>query len=161
MPKIFSCAVFVAVLAVGHFLITVPVAADDAAIIAACIEAQNQAQQSTYDCIGRSSQSCMEQPGGDTTLGMSQCLSGETAIWDQMLNDEYQKLIAALSEKGATQARKAQRLWIQMRDTDCELAYIIYEGGTIATPTAASCILDRTGTRTLQLRHWRQLANFE
>ncbi len=161
MRKITALTLFVAALTTGHVLLPVSLAADDAETIESCIRTQSQSQQSTYECIGRASRSCMEKPGGDTTAGMSQCLTSETAVWDQMLNDDYQKLLAALSEKGADQTRKAQRLWVQMRDVDCELAYVIYEGGTIARPTAANCRLDRTATRALQIRQWRELANYE
>jgi uncharacterized protein YecT (DUF1311 family) len=54
--------------------------------------------------------------------------------------------------------RAAQRSWLKTRDADCGVPYEIYEGGTMAQPIAASCALNQTAMRALQMRDWREMA---
>lgn len=126
--------------------------ADDTATIADCMAAE----ANRYTCIGRISQPCMEEHGGDTTLGMKMCAVRETDAWDALLNAEYQRLLGNLEGKAKDKLRAAQRAWISMRDGDCALPYAIYEGGTLAGVLAATCLLDRTATRTIQIRDLRE-----
>lgn len=76
----------------------------------------------------------------------------ETVIWDEMLNRAYGELRASLSKEGAAKLKSMQRLWIKWRDVKCEMPYLIYEGGTIASPVAAQCVLRATAIRAIELR---------
>ncbi len=150
---------FVALLLAG---LASPVAvAADSDIIAACLDTERAAQRDGHACIGELSKPCVEAPGGETTVGMIQCSERESKAWDGILNAEYKRLVDGLSGKSAKRVRDAQRAWIKMRDGDCGLSYETFEGGTIAGVIAASCMLDRTATRALQLYGLRTSNNYE
>ncbi|MDX8352354.1 lysozyme inhibitor LprI family protein [Cognatiyoonia sp. IB215182] len=118
------------------------------------------------DCLGQASDRCQLQDGGGTTLGIATCISAETAVWDAILNEEYQALRAAFEGQdggvgGATSdelliaLRDAQRAWIAFRDADCGLRYTLYQGGTIRSIVAANCHMTTTARRALALRDMR------
>jgi uncharacterized protein YecT (DUF1311 family) len=152
--------VFAALLASLAFA-PAPAAADDAATINACLKTEHDAGRSGRDCIGRVSDPCLQQPGHDSTTDMVQCVDTETKVWDDLLNADYQRLLGSLDGKAADSVREAQRAWITLRDADCKVPYDIYEGGTIARLDGASCVLNHTATRVLQLRVWHDMAHPE
>lgn len=129
----------------------------DADTITSCIKTEQDAGRDARSCAGRISEPCMKELGGDSTLGMRMCLDRETKVWDALLNQEYQALISHLEGNGLKKVKAAQRAWIAGRDADCEVPYGLFEGGTIAGPMAAQCMLDATADRVLQLKAWREM----
>lgn len=119
------------------------------------------------DCLGAASNACQGQAGGSTTIGISECIMAETAVWDELLNEAYGDLRA---EFGAQEdvpgeasgadlkiaLRDAQRAWIAFRDADCGLAYSMWLGGSIRTIVSANCQLTHTASRALALRDMGQ-----
>jgi len=139
--------------------ITSPAAAEpsDAVTIRTCLKAESDAGRGGRGCVGKISDPCMKEPGGDSTVGMTMCLDREVKVWDALLNDEYKQLLSGLQEKAQKKVRAAQRSWIATRDADCEIPYALFEGGTIARPLAVQCLFDETADRALQLRAWREM----
>lgn len=138
-----------------------PTRANDAEMIATCLQTERDAGRDAHSCIGRVSDPCLNEPSGQSTVGMVQCTDKETKVWDAMLNEEYARLLGLISGVAVENVRKAQRLWVETRDADCHVAYDIFEGGTIAQPIAARCMLDHTADRALQVRSWREMAQPE
>jgi|JRHI01.1.fsa_nt_gi uncharacterized protein YecT (DUF1311 family) len=138
-----------------------PAAADDAGKIKACLKTEHDAGRSGRDCIGSVSDPCLQKPGNETTQSMVECVDGETQIWDELLNADYQRLLGSLEGKAAESVRQAERAWIAARDADCKVPYDIYEGGTMARLDGANCVLDHTATRVLQLHVWQDMAKPE
>ncbi len=103
-------------------------------------------------CIGAASGICMEQPGGFTTQGMSQCTSAETEVWDGYLNRAYKARMAEITPDQKTALREAQRAWIAFRDADCGLQYQMFIDGTMRSNIYTGCMLDMTARRALALR---------
>ena len=124
---------------------------DDRKRIAGCVEKERRSDKTGEVCIFMVSERCQQQPGGQSTVGMRECAQRETAIWDDRLNRNYERLRNALSPSGAKKVQDIQRQWIKWRDTKCELSYILFEGGTIAGPLADGCVLKATATRALEL----------
>jgi uncharacterized protein YecT (DUF1311 family) len=149
--------ILTAALAATVTLHALPVAAEPQ-IIATCLKAERKANRDGHACIGRISDPCLKLPGGETTVGMVQCADRETKIWDGLLNAAYRDLLHVLGDKAAASVRTAQRAWISARDADCRVPYDIFEGGTMAQPISANCVLEHTAQRTLQLRNWREMA---
>lgn len=145
----------------ASFYAAAPTRADDAEMIATCLQTERDAGRDSHSCIGRISDPCLNDPAGQSTVGMVQCTDKETKVWDTMLNEEYTRLLGLLSVPAAESVRKAQRSWVETRDADCHVAYDIFEGGTIAQPIAARCMLDHTADRALQVRSWREMAQPE
>lgn len=57
------------------------------------------------DCVGRAAQACMTMPGGDTTIGMIDCLVAENAYWDARLNAAYTARMAESRQADEENAR--------------------------------------------------------
>ena len=121
------------------------------------------------ECIGILSQNCMgREEGGETTLGMTQCLSSETEVWDVFLNDEYRQTMAWAKAMDTDEAevfpefanrakslRDAQRAWLVFRDAECGLDYAIFGSGSMRQIVGASCFMRMTAERTIDLREKR------
>jgi len=106
-------------------------------------------------CLGAAAKACQAQPGGDTTLGISECLQGETAAWDKLLNTSYKALRADFRQQGdglPEALLKAQRAWIAFRDAQCALDYQRWGGGSMRTIAAADCLMTMTAARAIELR---------
>jgi hypothetical protein len=48
-----------------------------------------------------------------------------------------------------------------LRNSDCAIPDVLFEGGTMAQPMAASCIMQNTADRMLQVRAWRLMVQPE
>lgn len=107
-------------------------------------------------CIGDAAAACQRLPDGETTLGTADCLTAETAVWDDLLNAEYRAAMVRMRDHGggalAEQLRDAQRAWIAFRDAECGLHYGIWAGGSIRVIIGANCVLRETAERALELR---------
>ena len=135
--------------------LTSAAAAGDA--IHACVQAERATGKDGSSCIGKLADPCLARPENSSTIGQYECIRNETVLWDNMLNAEYKQLRGLLESKDKqTALRDVQRLWIKYRDADCGLARVFYDGGTIATPIAANCVLYKTARRTIELLVWRE-----
>jgi uncharacterized protein YecT (DUF1311 family) len=112
---------------------------------------------------------CMAQESGQTTLGMSSCLSAEADVWDGFPNAEHRAtrtwMKAADVEEAVTfpefavRAEKlleAQRAWIAFRDAECALDFAEWGAGSMRTIAHADCRMRMTAERTLALRGMRE-----
>ena len=131
----------------------------DATPTVSCLaESADQARE----CIGRAATACMDQPGGDTTIGMGFCLDAELDLWDGKLNEVYQRLRADMTAQDAARTdpaislaeslRDMQRAWIGYRDSRCGFETAQWHGGTGASPAFLGCTLLVTAEQTLYLQ---------
>src|SRR5579884_3781513 len=69
---------------------------------------------------------------GPTTVDLVACLSKARSSADAKLNETYKKTLFTLRTRNtdAEQLRKAERLWLQYRDANCEAERDLYDGGT-------------------------------
>ena len=116
-------------------------------------------------CLGQASGECQDQPGGSTTIGITDCILAETREWDAILNEQYsatQQANEAADAGGQSPVmdrsdalREAQRAWIAFRDADCGARYAMWQDGTIRTIVGANCHLTMTAQRAIELRDMR------
>lgn len=116
-------------------------------------------------CLGQAANNCQQQEGGSTTIGITECIQSETAVWDAILNQEYlatQATNRAADAGGFVEGlgredtlREAQRAWIAFRDADCTARYATWQDGTIRSIVAANCHLTMTAARAVDLRDMR------
>lgn len=119
------------------------------------------------DCVGRAAAACMMTPGGDTTIGMIECLEGELSYWDARLNAAYVERVAIAQEQdnemremGSAGAsieeglRAMQRAWISFRDASCLYEQAQWMGGTGGGPATMSCHMQETARQALKLEGW-------
>ena len=133
---------------------------EDVGIMQQCIEAvrdvnanlqSGQRRASSRDCIGAASSKCMDNPIGASTFGMVECVSRETNWWDAQLNGHYEYLKQNLDTPLFGALRDVQRKWIAYKDAACQFEYDSWGVGTIRQPATASCFLDITAIRALEL----------
>lgn len=149
------------ILAVG--LSTNPAMADERGEIDACLDGADR----PANCIGITVSACVARPGGDTTVGMVDCIGAETAAWDAILNEEYASTMEDFRDRDASgdvaapdmtrvgTLREAQRAWIAFRDAECRAQYAIWGGGTLRQVVGANCVLTETAERAVELRQMR------
>lgn len=133
----------------------------DGSLIPTCLDRVAAADGDPAACIGAAADPCMDQPGGETTLGMGQCLTAETRDWDMLLNAWYDKALQRAGSRDAASGgeaptapvlRQAQRAWIAYRDESCRYEALRYQGGSMAGVAQASCLRDMTARQALRLR---------
>lgn len=127
----------------------------DPATVQACLDATRPVDRLPA-CAGKAARECQARPDGDTTLGITECLMAETAVWGDLMR-------AALAEQAETLGRNDPKLvpqldatqtaWAAYRDAQCGLIYGIWIDGSIRTIMAADCQLVMTAQRAVDLRH--------
>ncbi|MER0238645.1 lysozyme inhibitor LprI family protein [Fulvimarina sp. MAC8] len=136
---------------------------DAKAAIDSCLSQSSESNQ--RGCIGTYADACMESPDGQTTTGMTDCLTAESDAWDAVLNERYQARMADAKEIDATRAelgdsqpsqaaetlRTAQRAWIAFRDAECDRIFELNKDGTIRLPETAGCMNRLTAERAIEL----------
>lgn len=73
---------------------------------------------------------------------------------DQVLNNEYKKLLGKLGPKQQAALRNEQRAWLKGRDPQCLEAVKDSEGGSIWPMEFNGCLRDATVTRTKEIKQW-------
>jgi len=84
------------------------------------------------------------------------CYDAETAIWDNLLNANFKKLVATLDDDQTEKARAMQRAWIAYRDTTCHF-YADKLQGTMANPMIDACKARETARRAVLLQFFSTL----
>jgi uncharacterized protein YecT (DUF1311 family) len=140
-----------------------PVVGDEIGRIRACLDGAAR----PLGCVGTTVEACVTGPGGDTTIGMAGCIAAETAAWDTLLNEAYRAAIEVGRAADATgdviapdltrvsTLRNAQRAWIAFRDAECRAQYAAWGRGTMRQVAGATCIMEETAERALELRQMR------
>lgn len=176
ISRIIRVACQSAIFATGLLLISGPDGQADPVFTPAATETcVSQAQSKSkslsgytvLDCVGQAAQACMNSPGGDTTIGMIDCLQGELHYWDKQLNAAFATRVAAAKKQDAEirrlkssahsleeSLRKMQRAWISYRDATCLYEQAQWQGGTGGGPATAECQMNETARQTLRLEGW-------
>lgn len=126
----------------------------DAALVRACHSGVALAEP-YVPCVGDAARACQALPGGDTTLGITECLMAETRVWEEVMLAEYERQageLAALPGELSAQLAATQTAWRSYRDAECGLRYALWIDGSIRTIVAADCHLRKTAARAQELR---------
>lgn len=129
----------------------------DESVVTACFARLADGQ--AINCIGDAANTCQQTTKqGQTTLGISQCLMAENAAWDVLLNREYKAVRDSFASQPELQQAllTAQRAWIALRDADCTLAYDRWGNGSMRQIGGASCQMNHTARRALDLKQMRE-----
>lgn len=106
------------------------------------------------DCIGGASRECQKQPGGNSSLVMTDCIIEERDLRDRVLNREYTEARKALAGDKPTDDSllAAQPAWITWRDAECALEHARYGGGPLPSMASASCQMWMTARRAIEMK---------
>ena len=120
--------------------------------------------QTPMVCVGREADVCVERNNGGPNMVISVCMENEGIYWDERLNDTYDRVLAAASDREAldlgydpeqlTDAlRDMQRAWIVYRDATCDhaLALAIPFNSAIG-PAIHDCLMRETARQVFQLQ---------
>jgi len=105
-------------------------------------------------CVGDAAADCQGRPGGDTTLGISECLMAETGVWAALMQEAYDRKVQSLGEIESSlpeALRTSQDAWVAYREAECGLQYRIWSQGSIRVIIAGTCDLQKTAARALEL----------
>lgn len=128
----------------------------DPATVQACYQAARPTDRGAPACAGEAARACQDRPGGDTTLGISECLLAETFVWGDLMRTALAQQAQTLGRADAglpKQLAVAQNAWAAFRDADCGLRYGIWLDGSIRTIIAADCHLTKTAQRAVEVRY--------
>ena len=109
-------------------------------------------QQCLFKLVG---EPCINKSRG-SDHDVADCYDAETAIWDNLLNANFKKLVATLDDDQTEKARAMQRAWIAYRDTTCHF-YADKIQGTMANPMIAACTARETARRAVLLAFFSTL----
>jgi uncharacterized protein YecT (DUF1311 family) len=123
-----------------------------------------------HDCVsknidnGKGEQRCLFRLVADRCMGdpgaadwkRTDCYRIEGSIWDDLLNQNYKRLLDTLDVEQAVKARAMQSAWIAYRDTTCEF-YWHKIRGSMANFMIAACVARESARRAMLLGFFRQL----
>lgn len=121
----------------------------DYATVQSCIKSASDRPQRER-CIGIIADPCAEQPDAESTAGQMACAAREFAVWDDILNETYRRLRAALDARQKVKLRDMQRAWIESRERSCAFYWDFFRG-TMASPMNAFCRNRETARRAIFL----------
>jgi len=126
----------------------------DRGMVEACFGTGRAAFETRPDCIGDAAARCQARPGGETTLGIAECLTAETGVWAGLMSAALERKTQDFEQQaaGLPQAlAKAQAAWAAYRDAECGLRYQVWIEGSIRTIIAGQCHLQKTAARALEV----------
>ena len=148
---------FSALIAAGVLLMTAPgiaqnpkQAGQDSKAVQSCIKSVKGAATKAERCIDTVAGPCLKRPGALSTADMVACISRESSVLDDILNETFRRLGDKLDAEQKVKLRDMQRAWIESRDRTCAF-YDDYHQGTIARPMSALCVNRETARRALFL----------
>jgi len=122
----------------------------DSQTIQDCVKSVKGAATNAERCIGRVADPCLKRPGALSNADMVACVSRESSVWDDILNETFRRLNDKLDAEQKVKLRDMQRAWIDSRDRTCAF-YYDYHQGSIAVPMSALCVNRETARRALFL----------
>lgn len=99
---------------------------------------------------------CTQTPEGSSNVGTADCYRLETAIWDNLLNENFKSLIDTLEDQQIAKLRAMQRVWIAYRDATCSFYWDKIQG-SMAIPMSAACNPRETARRAVLLQFFSRL----
>ncbi|MBK5926892.1 lysozyme inhibitor LprI family protein [Rhodobaculum claviforme] len=139
----------------------------DRCVAEAAAQAPARSGHGVLDCAGRAAVACMAAPGGDTTVGMIDCLAAELRHWEDRMaaalairrqtdtaEDADMDRLGATGPRLAPALEAMQGAWTGWRDAACLYEQAQWRGGTGAGPATMACHLLETARQTLRLEGW-------
>lgn len=93
---------------------------------------------------------CIGDVGSAADRKLADCYEIEGSIWDDLLNQNYKRLLDMLDDEQTVKARAMQRAWIAYRDTTCQFYWDKIQG-TMANHMKAACVTRESARRAMLL----------
>ena len=140
MLKKFIFAVFAASLVFGaqELAIKTKPSSNSPSNLETNLEERDESQRRVDECMQKDS----------STAGMVGCIKAEFAVQDKILNENYKKVMGALTEENRKILKDVQRKWVAYKEAKCAF---YPRQGTIHRLDAADCYLQMTKERATEL----------
>lgn len=140
MIKKFIFAAFAASLAFGaqELAIKTKPSSNSPSNLETNLEERDESQRRVDECMQKDS----------STAGMVGCINAEFAVQDKILNENYKKVMGALTEENRKILKDVQRKWVAYKEAKCAF---YPRQGTIHRLDAADCYLQMTKERATEL----------
>lgn len=79
-----------------------------------------------------------------TQTELNSCTAAQYQTADKKLNQTYQDAIKRATPPQAQLLKKAQQVWITLRDSDCEFVGSGVQGGSVQPMVVNQCLADKT-----------------
>jgi uncharacterized protein YecT (DUF1311 family) len=89
-----------------------------AAVLAALPIPALAQDEDTTDPIDAALTQCLDQPDGQSTMGMIACADQAYESWDKELNAAYAALLDGMEKDSAAALKDSQRKWVAWRDAE-------------------------------------------
>jgi len=99
---------------------------------------------------------CVNKPSNASDAAVADCYRTETAIWDDLLNENYKTLQGTLDDQQTAKLRAMQRAWIAYRDTTCNFYWDKIQG-SMANTMIGACTARETARRAALLKFFSTL----
>ncbi len=107
------------------------------------------------DCVGGAAAVCLGYASNQSTAGMVGCVASEAGVWEGVMTAAFSDAIEKLQSDDARNAlRAAQDAWAEYRNATCAIWDHVFEGGTMARPIAANCVMEKTAARAIERREF-------
>ena len=123
--------------------------ARDVATVQDCLKSQRGRDLNGERCVGVVVDPCRRR--ARSTADENACADRELRVWDDILNESYQRLGQHLDDDQKAKARDMQRTWIENRDKTCAFYWDYYQG-TMASPMSSYCNVRETARRAMFLK---------
>src|ERR1700733_66082 len=134
-----------------------PTEKDVAAIRACAVKYKDDLDKVEQQCLfNLVATPCTNKPSHGSNAATADCYRTETAIWDDLLNENYKKLLGRLDDDQTAKLRAMQRAWIAYRDTTCNFYWDKIQG-TMAGPMGSACEARETARRAVLLQFFSTL----
>ena len=102
------------------------------------LEERDESQERVDECMQKDS----------SIAGMVGCINAEFAVQDKILNENYKKVMGALTEENRKILKDVQRKWVAYKEAKCAF---YPQQGSIHRLDAADCYLQMTKERATEL----------
>jgi uncharacterized protein YecT (DUF1311 family) len=134
-----------------------PAEKEVAAIRACAVKYQDDLDKAEQQCLfNLVATPCTNRPETKSDVATANCYRTEAAIWDDLLNENYKKLLGTLDDDQAAKLRAMQRAWIAYRDTTCNFYWDKIQG-TMAQAMVSACQARETARRAVLLQFFSTL----
>ena len=128
-----------------------------AAIRACAVKYQDDLDKAEQQCVfNLVATPCTNRPETKSDVATANCYRTETAIWDDLLNENFKKLLGTLDDQQTAKLRAMQHAWIAYRDTTCNFYWDKIQG-TMAQSMASACEARETARRAVLLAFFSTL----
>lgn len=116
-----------------------------------CLRKRGLVFNDRVQCIGKVFETCAMKLQDQTSMGMRECYSRETALWEKMILNSEKELRRNENKPTKTMLSEAARNWKAFRNNTCNIPYAMNPKGTLAPVLGMECFNRITALWALQL----------